>query len=91
MEFKIEKDRSGDYVLAYTINGLSGTEKIPREALWDRGELFKYCERRMHALEDKFKRLHATEYAGINDDLNKEFVVQGKDVVSKGSNVKITR
>ena len=85
MEFRIEKDRSGDYVLNYTIGTLSGTEKIPRETLWDRDELFKYCARRMHALEDKFKRLHVTEYKDIDRDLGKAFEVSGKDVMEKAT------
>lgn len=85
MEFRLEKDNSGNVWAEFTIGEFSTREQIPIEALKERTELLKYCQRRLYALEDKAKRARPKVYRDIDRDLNKSFELVETGIVEKAT------
>lgn len=89
MEFRLGRNRDGVIEGTFTVGGVVLVEPVPTEALKDRQELLKYCQRRVHALVDKIARQRPVEYKDIDKDLGKDYEVSGKDVVEKATKTRI--
>jgi uncharacterized membrane protein YfbV (UPF0208 family) len=84
VEFRLSK--LGEKVTCeFTVGEVTVTEVVPDEATWSQDEMFKYCTRRLQALEDSFKRQGRKEYKELAQDLNKAFEIRDNVLVEKAS------